>query len=318
MSIIHRSVFLFFCMLLTLSVGNIRAQSSYTLTLDGVLSMDFVPVVGGSYLMGEGQKTSGKPNAPAHEVEISGFWMGIYEVDWEQYEAFMFQELQQLEKLKRTKVASLGIDGVSGASTPYVDMSFGMGKEGYPAVNMTQYAALMFCKWLSAQTGDFYRLPTEAEWEYACLLGTDGQMVELDEIAWFDGNAPFKYERVGAKKLNKLGIYDMLGNVSEWTMDQYDQEFYTNSGSKNPWNRPEKLYPKVVRGGSWKDSRENVGCKTRFYSRPQWKQQDPQMPKSEWWLTSAPMVGFRVVRPFVKPPVEEIKKYWLPLIEDYN
>ena len=176
----------------------------------------------------------------------------------------------------------------------------------------------MFCKWLSAQTGEFYRLPTEAEWEYACVKGTEDVLIRLDDAAWFTDNAPFKYERIGGKKPNKLGVYDMLGNVSEWTMDQYDKDYYSKSKTDNPWNRPEKLYPKVVRGGSWKDAREKVSCKTRFYSRPQWKQQDPQMPKSEWWLTSAPMVGFRVVRPFVKPSTTEIKKYWLPLIEDYN
>lgn len=309
----------FFALSFLIIVSETSAQDIYTLKVDDQLTMDFVPVAGGSFTMGQGnQKIDSLDNTPEHTVQIDGFWMGAFEVDWEQYEAFVFQELEEVEQLRNTQIAELGIDGISSASAPYVDMSEGMGKEGYPAINMTQYAALMFCKWLSAKTGDFYRLPTEAEWEYACVQGYDAPIVDLDSVAWYEENTDMKYEPVGSKEGNKLGLFDMLGNVSEWTMDQYAADFYVNSDSINPWNVPSELYPRVLRGGSWKDSKAEIGCKTRFFSRKQWKIMDPQMPKSEWWLTNAPNAGFRVVRPFIKPSAEEIKKYWLPLIEDYN
>lgn len=313
-------VFYYFFVLASLIiVTETTAQDKYTLKVDDLLTMDFVPVAGGSFNMGQGnQKIDSLDNTPEHTVRIDGFWMGAFEVDWAQYEAFVFQELEQVDQLRNAQIAELGIDGISSASAPYVDMSEGMGKEGYPAINMTQYAALIFCKWLSAKTGDFYRLPTEAEWEYACVQGYDEPIIELDSVAWYKENTDMKYEPVGSKEGNKLGLFDMLGNVSEWTMDQYSADFYVNSDSINPWNVPTELYPRVLRGGSWKDSKAEIGCKTRFFSRKQWKIMDPQMPKSEWWLTNAPNVGFRVVRPFVKPSAEEIKKYWLPLIEDYN
>ena len=119
------------------------------------------------------------------------------------------------------------IDGISGPTTPYIDMSFGMGIEGFPAVNMTHYAASKFCEWLSSSTGNYYRLPTEAEWEYACRAGTssdysfDNNIDSLVLYAWFNKNSNKKYQKVGQKKPNDWGLYDMHGNVSEWTADSY-------------------------------------------------------------------------------------------------
>jgi formylglycine-generating enzyme required for sulfatase activity len=117
---------------------------------------------------------------------------------------------------------------------------------------------------------------------------------------------------------DSLGIYDLLGNVNEWVLDQYDTSFYSISPVVNPLNRPETLYPRVVRGGSWKDKEERVTCTARQFSKPRWKRRDPQVPKGRWWLTSAPMVGFRLVRPKVQPAAEEIAKYWLEVMDDYQ
>ena len=193
-----------------------------------------------------------------------------------------------------------------------------MGTDGYPAICMTQLAASKFCEWLSAMTGNFYRLPTEAEWEYACRAGTDkafsfGDNSEnLNEYAWYDSNSNEKYQKVGTKKPNPWGLHDMHGNVAEWTLDQYVPTTYRTrkKEARNPFQQPTKIYPKVVRGGSWMDSPKRLRSASRRPSSKKWKMRDPQIPKSKWWHTDAPFVGFRIVRPVKTPVEEEQKKYW--------
>ena len=210
--------------------------------------------------------------------------------------------------------------------TPYVDMSHNMGRKKFPVVNITEYAALTFCKWLSAKTGKFYRLPTEAEWEYACRAGSTedyafgSDSAQLEQYAWYKNNSNNKYQKVGTKKPNAFGLYDMHGNVAEWTMDQYSKSGYPNTGDQitsNPWVRPTELYPRAVRGGSWKDEAHVLRSFARIGSKAAWKRIDPQIPKSRWWFTNASHVGFRIIRPKNTPSKEEIKKYWLEAIDDY-
>ena len=257
---------------------------------------------------------------PVRKVKIDSFWMAKYETTWNLYTLFMARELDNLQQsFSKNSEVNIDVDGVSGATTPYVEMSFGMGTEGYPAISMTQLAAKKFCQWLSAMTGNFYRLPTEAEWEYACraesessyYFGNDSN--DLDKYGWYKNNSNNKYQKVGQKLPNKWGLYDMHGNVSEWTLDAYDTSFYSNSKTEidnNPYNQPEKLYPRVVRGGSWKSSNYRLRSASRQASSKQWKKQDPQIPRSKWWHTDAQFVGFRIVRPFITPPVDEQNKYW--------
>lgn len=282
------------------------------------ISIDMVAVKGGNFLMGTFKTRRKEDEKPQHEVVVEGFWMGKHEITWEQYDAFVFGFFDADEFQEKTQLENLGIDAVSGATPPYVDMSFDMGKESRPAVNMTQYAALMYCKWLTSKTGVFYRLPTEAEWEYACKKGRTDTAKDLKSIAWFAENTHEKYEIIGSKNANSLGIHDLLGNVSEWTLDQYSASYYENSPTTNPWNTPNKLYPRVVRGGSWKDTADKLCCTSRGQSKQKWKRRDPQIPKSNWWHTNAPFVGFRVIRPKNQPSKEEIKKYWLEAIEDFG
>ena len=109
------------------------------------------------------------------------------------------------------------------------------GKQNYPALAMTQYSAIQFCKWLYARTGVFYRLPTEAEWEYACRAGSTTEFsfgdeeTKLGEYAWYKLNSNKKTQPVGLKKPNAWGLYDMYGNVAEWTYDQYNANFHATS-----------------------------------------------------------------------------------------
>jgi len=281
---------------------------------------ELIAVSGGSFIMGAATNDTTRKNneKPRHHVELDDFWMGKYEITWEQYDSFVNGEFIDSEFKEASVLKKLGIDGVTGATTPYVDMSFGMGKGSFPAVNMTQYAAIMYCKWLTSKTGIFYRLPTEAEWEYVCKKGKTDTVSDKGNIAWYKINAKNAYGKTGTKRANGLGIHDLLGNVSEWVLDQYSESYYANSPQKNPWNRPSDLYPRVTRGGSWKDTADKLCCTYRNASKAKWKQRDPQIPKSDWWLTDASFVGFRIVRPRLQPSEEEIKKYWLEAITDYG
>ena len=131
-------------------------------------------------------------------------------------------------------------------SKPYMEMSFGMGKDGYPAISMTQHAANKYCQWLSAKTGQFYRLPTEAEWEYACRAGTTtaysfgDDVSALKDYGWYEDNSDFKYQKVGKKKPNPWGLYDVHGNVAEWCLDQYAPDYgFLAEGATGPCGRLE-------------------------------------------------------------------------------
>ena len=291
---------------------------NYTQDLkDTDLSFEMVAINGGNFSMGTDSSSRKADEKPSHDVEVDDFWIGKYEITWDQYDAFVFGEFSPSQFIEKDKLKNLGIDAVSGATPPYVDMSFNMGKGKSPAVNMTQYAAIMYCKWLTSKTGVFYRLPTEAEWEYACKKGQTDK-TSIANVGWYGKNSKEQYQKTGQKQANTLGVHDMLGNVSEWVYDQYSTTFYKNSPKKNPINMPTELYPRVLRGGSWKDTADKLCCTSRQASNQNMKQRDPQIPKSNWWYTDASFAGFRIVRPKVQPSKEDIKKYWLDAIEDYG
>lgn len=285
--------------------------TAYSVKVDEPIEM--IPVEGGKVNLGASDQV---------EVKVDSFWMGKYEISWEQYKQFSEEVMDNLNEEKlQGEAFGLAADVISLPSPPYVDMSFGMGTYGYPAISMTHYAASMFTKWLTAKTGDFYRLPTEAEWEYACKSGADEK--ELKAQAWYNANSERGYKKVGTKEPNEFGIYDLPGNVAEWTTDQYFENYYEKLkelGSepiKNPWFQPTKLYPRTARGASWMDTEDQISCTKRRASSPNWKVLDPQLPKSLWWHTSAFFLGFRIVRPVQKTSYEEMKKYWPKVIEDY-
>jgi formylglycine-generating enzyme required for sulfatase activity len=187
-------------------------------------------------------------------------------------------------------------------------MSFGMGINGFPAISMTQHAANKYAEWLSAKTGEFYRLPTEAEWEYACRANSVSTPSPLSNYAWFSANSGGKYQKVETKKPNAWGLFDMLGNVMEWTLDQ--DEPYKAGAQTDPWVKPTQPYPIAVRGGSWNDPAAAVTCTVRVGSDASWKEQDPQLPKSIWYETDAQWLGFRLIRPAKVPGIQDMYKYW--------
>ncbi len=271
-----------------------------------VVSFEMVPIPGGEFTMGtpETEKGRSPDEGPQRKLKVEPFWMGKFEVTWDEYRFFMFQNLAN-----ETLGADASLDAVSRPTKPYVEMSFGMGINGFPAISMTQHAANKYAQWLSAKTGHFYRLPTEAEWEYACRAGKT-ETANLDEVAWHAGNSSEKYQLVGKKKPNALGLYDILGNVAEWTLDQYDPKAFANplpAGGYVPSTTP---YPHVSKGGGWSDDTSRLRCGARLGSDPSWKMQDPQLPKSIWYLTDAQFQGFRLVRPLKTPTPAEMFRYW--------
>lgn len=285
-----------------------------------------IPIPSGTFLMGSPDSETNRYDneGPQVNVKIEPFWMGKYEVTWDEYEPFM------LTSEGRNKDGSRKVwaeddkpeDLISQPTPPYQPMDFGMGRDSYPAICMTQHAANKYCQWLSAQTGHFYRLPTEAEWEYAARAGTTtayffgDDPADLDDYAWYFDNADnFQYAQVGKKKPNPWGLFDIYGNVCEWTLDQYYKDTYAKWKSQgeeidNTWVASETPYPHVARGGHYDDDPENLRSAARMPSHPDWKQQDPQLPKSIWYLTDAVWLGFRLVRPLEVPTVEEMFQTW--------
>jgi formylglycine-generating enzyme required for sulfatase activity len=283
------------------------------------IPMVYIP--SGSFTMGSDKTEMGHfgDEGPKHVVSLDAFWIGRLEITWDLFNLFVSREIDQNQIDKSDdNETNTDVDAVSGATTPYVEMSFGMGIDGYPAICMTQLAAVKFCEWLSAMTGNFYRLPTEAEWEYAARAGSvsaysfGNEVTQLNEYAWFSENSDEKYHLVGTKKPNAWGLHDMHGNVAEWTLDKYLPTAYMKrkKGVSNPLQESTRIYPKVIRGGSWMDSPKRLRSAARRPSSKKWKRRDPQIPKSKWWHTDAPFVGFRVVRPVKAPSIEEQKRYW--------
>jgi formylglycine-generating enzyme required for sulfatase activity len=275
------------------------------------VTYDMAAVPAGEFLMGSpaSDPRAKKDEQPQHKVRLDAFWMQAREVTWDEYRLFMFAT-QGAEIAHKDEL----VDAVSRPTKPYVEMSFGMGIDGFPAISMTQHAANKYAEWLSARTGEFYRLPTEAEWEYACRAGSTTDFFfgddasQLRNFAWYAANSDGKYQKVGTKKPNGWGLYDMLGNVMEWTLDQYAP--YPSAPQVNPWVKATQPYPNAVRGGSWNDPPEMLRCAARVASDASWKQQDPQLPKSIWYLTDAQWLGFRLVRPAKVPSLDEMYRFW--------
>lgn len=287
----------------------------YTQEIPGVnVKFDLVPIPGGEFVMGspESEADRGEDEGPQHPVAIAPFWMGKYEVTWDEYDLFCFS--LDLKKKAREKVnldaqpeTEKKADAVTRPTPPYADMTFGYGHKNQPAICITHHSAMEYCRWLSEKTGLTYRLPTEAEWEYACRAGAKtayffgDDPAGLEEYGWYVENAE-KPMPIGKKKPNPWGLHDMHGNVAEWCLDHYVPDFYKQFAGDKPTLEPfappsAEEYPYVARGGSWDDDADKLRSAARRASNLEWSVQDPQRPQSIWWHTDATTVGFRVVRP---------------------
>jgi formylglycine-generating enzyme required for sulfatase activity len=286
---------------------------AYTETIPGTeIQFEMIPVPGGTFTMGSPADEAHRSadEGPQHEISLGPFWMGKTEVTWDEYDLFAFsQNIQKQQGVSPgQQEAEKTADAITRPTPPYADPTFGLGRHKQPVICITHHAAMEYCRWLSAKTGKLYRLPTEAEWEYACRAGSKttysfgDSPAKLGEFAWYLDNSDGKPQPVGTKKPNAWGLYDMHGNVAEWCLDHYDKVFYSTFKTGVPAISPvllptRKKYPHVVRGGSWDDEPPLLRSAARRASEEDWSMLDPQQPKSIWWHTNATFVGFRVVRP---------------------
>jgi formylglycine-generating enzyme required for sulfatase activity len=279
------------------------------------LTIDMVPIPGGRFRMGSPEDEEGRAEDEGllEDVQISPFWMATKETTWELFDVYAFsfdkkqaKAAEEAGKPKDRTPLDLKADAVSRPTPPYVDMTFGYGHDGFPAICMTHLAAAKFCEWLAEKTGKKYRLPTEAEWEYACRAGADGARFfgeePLDDFVWYYENSNEKPQPVGKKKPNSWGLYDMLGNVSEWCQDKYVADYFTRMKEAgnllDPVVKTDETVWHSARGGSWQDDPEFLRAAARRGAEEDWSVQDPQEPKSIWWHTDAHFVGFRIVRSY--------------------
>jgi len=212
-------------------------------------------------------------------VALSPFLASTTEITWDMYDAFVFA-------MDRAETEKDPPDAFARPSKPYITMDRGFGHAGYPVISVSFRGASEFCRWLSARTGQRFRLPTEAEWQHAARGGlvnsTAAQNPDpaaLDAAAWYQANSKLRGRAttrpVGKKAANGYGLHDVQGNAAEWTVGPDGKG--------------------VLRGGSFKESAASVGVDARVPDDPAFNATDPQIPKSVWWLADGPFAGFRVV-----------------------
>ena len=313
-------------------LGDGRFMVPYKTTIPGTgIEFSMEPIPGGTFTMGRADGDDDEQ--PTFKVQLKPYWMAKYEITWAEYKRYMQME-KALKSLQASGVRivddSNRIDAVTAPSSLY-DPSFTYNAGQEPeqaAATITQFAAKQYTKWLSLSDGNFYRLPYEVEWEYACRAGTDTKFYFgdeddlLEEHAWFENNSDEERHAVGELKANPWGLHDMYGNVSEWVLDQYSEDGYVQAADADDdatfdlttaFNKPTKLFPRVIRGGSFLQDSEECNSFARFPSdSKEWRGSDPNYPKSPWWFTDEPAtgVGFRIVRQLEPATRDEKEAVW--------
>ena len=327
----------------------VKTERGYMVPYEAVIpgtevTYKMIPIAGGIGTVGSPKDEADRLDSegPQFEVEIKPFWMGQYEVTWAEYKSYMamhdiFKGFQTHKLRPFTEDKNSLI--ISAPSNLYdTSFTYRNGEEPeLPAVSMSQYAAKQYTKWLSLMSERFYRLPTEAEWEYACRAGTKTAFhfgddpADLDDYGWHYGNSNETTHHVGQKKPNPWGLYDMYGNACEWVLDGMLEDGYAQFGGKRVSTadalvKTKKLFPRVVRGGYYDLDPQDCRSASRLASSDdEWRGEDPNIPLSPWWFTSGPAlgVGMRLVRPLEDSmPLKEKEEFWKAdvqiVIDDVN
>jgi formylglycine-generating enzyme required for sulfatase activity len=228
---------------------------------NSAVKINMVPIPGGSIKIG------------GQDVKVKPFYMATTETTWEAFDVF----LASGDPSKPYEQKEFPPDAVARPSRSYILPDLGWGHHGYPAINLSFINVEMFCRWLSAATKKKYRVPTEAEWELAARGGSnaDFKLDDVEKHSWHEGNSAETTHPVGTKAPNKFGLYDMYGNVGEWATDLKGKP--------------------VLCGPTFRDNAKAITPSERKYWEAKWQEEDPQIPKSRWWLSDAPFAGFRIV-----------------------
>lgn len=222
----------------------------------------FVHVQGGIFTMGDEWGLGGDDEEPTHEVTLKSFSISQTEVTVAQYRYYC---------------------NATGVAMPK-EPRWGW-KSNHPIVNVSWHDAINYADWLSDKLYKMVRLPYEAEWEYAARGGNKAKGYKysgansMANAGWYSGNSNSKTHAVAGKKANELGLYDMSGNIWEWCMDKYSEDYYANSPKNNPKGAA-KGNRRVLRGGSWYFSATDSRVAFRYGS----------IPDSQYYD-----IGFRVV-----------------------
>jgi formylglycine-generating enzyme required for sulfatase activity len=293
------------------------------------VSFEMVAIPGGTFKMGSpsGEKFRQEDESPVREVQISPFFMGKEEVTWDEYLAYRLQTESEgriapeiIKERNRKAETAETVDAISGPTPPFGNPDQGWGAGMRPAITMTHYSAEIYCMWLSKLTGKKYRLPTEAEWEYAARGGTqtpyffEGTPKQYSSQGWqrrffapdtavinsfaiYELNSDMRTHEPDKVKTNPFGLKNMLGNVMEYCADWYAADAYSQTGaSVTDPKGPAEGEEYVVRGGNYSNDAADIRAAARSYTQSvNWLKTDPQQPKSIWWFSDIKGIGFRVV-----------------------
>ncbi len=308
------------------SATDVTEFIDYTERIPGTsVEFDMVAIPEGSFSMGspDDEPLRESNEGPVVKVNISRFWMGKAEVSWDEFLAF-FAETNSQGHASDTPITDEetveGVDAITGPTAPWGAPDQGWGKGQRPAITMSHHAAQVYCEWLSQKTGKKYRLPTEAEWEYACrggkgtpyffegsprdytrqgflksIFGPDTEVIS--DYVVYSLNSELQTQEPSFVSENPFGLLNMAGNVWEFTADYYADDTYDQYGSEitDPIG-PESGTEYVIRGGAFNSDAAELRSANRDQTQTEkWLVTDPQMPKSIWWYSDSKNVGFRVV-----------------------
>lgn len=288
------------------------------------VSFNMIAIPGGTFRMGspDNEPLRNTDEGPVREVTLSPFWMGEAEVSWDEFWSFygatMSEGRVDIHQIMARNAAN--VDGISGPTPPFGIPEQGWGGGARPAITMTHYAAQVYCQWLSNVTGKKYRLPTEAEWEYAYRAGTETpyffggnpkrftpgglrnrifgvDTTNINSYVVYAQNSGSRTQEPSFVRANPWGLKNMGGNVMEYCSDWYAPDAYSQTGLSvtNP-KGPETGTERVVRGGYYGSQAGEVRSAARAHTlSDEWWRTDPQQPKSIWWYSDFKGIGFRVV-----------------------
>ena len=300
---------------------------NYTERIPGsTVNFDMVAIPGGEFMLGspESEPYRDIDEGPQVKTRINPFWMGKAEVSWDEFELFAeFTYKGGRTDTRSNLLQNIGkLDVITGPTPAYGNPDQGWGKGKRPAITMTHYAATKYCEWLSSVTGKSYRLPTEAEWEYAARANTNSSYFfegnpknysekrfwnkifgadtsVISSYTFYSGNSNNRSNLPTQIRPNPYGLINMLGNVKEFCSDWYSKDAYSlyknDEAAENPTG-PTSGKEHVIRGGSYKSDAAEIRVANRDHTfHDDWMVTDPQIPKSLWWYSDNNDVGFRIV-----------------------